>query len=357
MRRFLWIWCMAGIGVAALYASAAAEEANPEVLVSQLVDRSDRAASRAAVMELRQSLRSGTPETVSKLQGMLCQRIAATDDPRSVRRICLVLAVAPCDEAIMTVADRLEPGLPPAAQLSMCCALRYLVSQYVPADAGTTSFALSRLEHVMRDKRLPLPVVDLAVMATGALGSPGFDLLMELHNEAGISRKIANSFYTALSETGDARVLPVLRAAIEDGNTREGRRIQAVHAIGQMFGAASRRGQSIDPAEAVACAGLLRQHLDDGTPGQLFSVALRALGKIVDIRHDPDLRRATLEALTSESRFRREGAFQVLYQSDTSLDEPLLDFVRSAAESDGDLSVRVTARALLEKHDAHESPE
>ena len=133
-------------------------------------------------------------------------------------------------------------------------------------------------------------------------------------------------------------------------------RIQAVHAIGQMFNAGSRSGHTIDPAERAACAALLRQYLGDDTPDQLFSVALRSLGKIADISRDAELYQVTTSALSSSSLVRREAALEALYQSDVSLDDTLVHLVRSMGESDPGQSVRVSATAVLEKHDVATMP-
>ena len=351
-RWILWIACLSGIYVVMTSGRLAAEPVDSTALVDQFLDRSDRGASRAAFLQLRAQLLSGESQEISALQDLLCRQIAAAEDTSEVRRLCLTLAVAPRDEAILAVAGRLDPQLPPDMQRSLCAGLRYLVSHYAPAGQGTTAFALSRLESIIRDKRLPLAVVDEAVLAAGGFGAQGFDLLVGLREEPDISKKLKNVFWSALSETNDPRALPLLKARIEDGQTRTGERIQAVHAVGRMFAGFVRGGQQVDPGERSACENSLRQHLTTDAPDQLFAVALYALSKMVGVGDDGDLHQTMTQALASESPIRREAALQVLYESGIQSDAWILQTVESAA-TDGDQTVKETAQAILDKEAAN----
>jgi len=140
------------------------------------------------------------------------------------------------------------------------------------------------------------------------------------------------------------------REAVSRAEPGTGCQIQSVRAIGQCFAAAARTGLTINASEQHNCVLTLQAYLDDETPDQVFSVALRSLGRIQRIDEDDRLRSAILKATSSVSDLRREAAMMVLYSSCVSLDDEALGNIRSASESDPSLVVRQLATAVLEKH-------
>jgi hypothetical protein len=326
------------------------EPSSPPVLVSRLVRADDAVTRQSAFLGLRKTLRKAPAATVKATQDALCQELASpTTDALTMRRICLVLAAAPCDDAVKLVVDRLQADTPPKVRAAACQSLRDLLFHYQPTDAKVAALAMSRLGAIARDRRAPIEVLDAAVLAMGAFGSAGLDALVALQTDPNASKQVTNVFYTALSDTGDPRALPVLRAAVTDARTREGHRIQVANAIGQLFRLAGQRGLAIDPGERTLCWQVLYQCLGDMTPDQLFGVALKSLVEVAPIEQDPTILQTINAALSSDSDVRREAALDALYRAGLSSDSIAWDLVRFCAESSADESVRNTAAAVLEQ--------
>lgn len=321
-------------------------------MIDRLQNHTDATASDSAFVELRQTLRTASPETVSAAQVGLCQALRTCADPGAVRRIALVLSAAPSEDAIVVLAQRLDVNPPPAMSLALCDGLHAVADQRPSLAPATVALALERLERVARNARLPGALVDSAIMATAAFGSAGFDQLIKLKLDAAAPAKIHNVMYTALGETGDPRAIEVLCAAIQDTSTRDSRRAQAMYGLGQLFARADAAGRTIDPTERAVCVSILKTYLHDAAPDRVFASALKATARMVDAQQDVELRQATLAALTSASNIRREAALDVLYRCSTPIDAVFLMAVQEAARSDVDPSVRSTAAAVLDKEQA-----
>ncbi|MHC4442414.1 MAG: HEAT repeat domain-containing protein [Planctomycetota bacterium] len=330
---------------------ATAEEVNTAAMVSDLLDRSNPAKSREAFMKLRLMLHIHSPEIVAALQDNLGQSLDVVDDYRNVRRIGKVLSVAPTLDAIDSVAELLAVDSAPEVQKAACDAMQNLISGCSSEQKLQAVYVLPQLEEIMRDRELPLPLIDSAVMASAALGESGFDLLIGLRDEPEINKKILNIFCTALSQTDDLRALPILRNIINNNDTREGMRIQAIHGLGQMFARAAKLGLVIDPAERDNCIATLNNFLDHASD-QVFSVAFRSLVKIEGVQQDSQLYQLALNSLYSPYKHRRMAALEVLYQSDVVLNEYVISSIQSVVESDPNPDIRITAGAVLDKHQA-----
>jgi hypothetical protein len=327
------------------------QEAEPSTLVSSLTDQ-NASASESAFMSLRGTLRSASPVAVKTTQASLCRQLAASTDGPSMRRICLVLAIAPCDDAVRVVVDRLQADTPREMKTAACQSLSHLVSRRQPADPRLTELALLRLAGIARDRNLPPPLLNDAIMAMGGFGPAGFDTLMDLHSGPAASKRMNDVFYTALSNTGDVRSLPVLRDAISDRQIREGLRIQAANAIGRVFHIAARRGETIDAAERASCWKALYQYLADDTPDQFFSVALKSLAEIAPLLEDRGILQVINGALASSSDIRREAALDALYRVGLPPDKVTVDLVQACVQNSASEAVQHAASAVLEQNQA-----
>jgi hypothetical protein len=340
-----------GIMIGTITSTPPEQEGDPALLVSRLSERDDASTAAASFLSLSRTLRKGSPAAVKAVQDSLCQQLATSEDPAMMGRICLALRSAPRDDAVAMVVDRLQPNKPREVRTAACRALRHLVSRRLPSDPKITELALARLSDIIRDRLAPLVLTDAAVAAVAAFGPPGFDTLMKLHNDPNTPKQHNNMLYTALSETGDLRALPILRAAVSTPETRDGQRIEAANAVGALFALAGRRGSPVATDERTKCWQALYPYLADQTPDQLFGVALKSLAEIAPIHQDAGVLQALNTALVSSRRVRREAALDVLYRTGLPLDGVQSTLVRWSAASDSDDSLRATASAVLDQGD------
>lgn len=345
MRPFI-LFCIVGGLIAPQVRGA--DDTRIAALVERLQNGSDAAASREAFMELRGLLRDSAPEVIAAAQNSLCQALRISNDAWAVRRIALVLAAAPCEQAVVVMAERLGSHPPAAMSMALCDGIHAVAGERPALSPGTIARALGNLEAIARNGRLPGPVVESAVMATAAFGSPGFNQLIKLKQDRTVSGKALAVMYSAISETDDPRAPMVLRQAITDPSICESRRAQAMHGLGQFFSRAASAGQSIDPVERERCVGLLERHLANA-PDRVFVAALRAMARMVNVKQSIALERATLGALESASEIRREAALDVLHRQEHRLGLEISAVVERLEKSDRGPNVRSAAAAVLEK--------
>ena len=341
----------AALVVASVMASwpvmAFSQDDTPIALATRLVDRRDNAASMSAFLNLRKTLRSGSPDAIKAAQDALCQQLLDAIDRSTASVVCLALAPAPPDEAFAILAGRLQPGSEPETLFITCRALASLGSQRPPLNAKVTEQTVSRLSEIALDPKAPAPLIDSVAAALSCFGSTGFDALMHLRSKPMIPSRVGGAFYTSIAATGDMRALPVLRAAIADEKTTEGNRIQAVRAIGEMFFTARRRGLIIEPTERTLCWQAVYPCLANETPDQLFGVALNTLVKIEPTQPDPYVLHVIDACLLTGTDIRKEAALDALFAANWDARAFTLDLVRACASPETCDSVRETARAVL----------
>jgi hypothetical protein len=345
------LFCVVGWPLV-LHASDLGSEDDKQMaaLVDQLQSGGDAAASTAAFKELRQTLVAAPSGTVGATQIRLCEALTVSNDALAIHRLALVLSAAPCEDAIVILANRLGSNPTPTLRMALCNSLHAIAGQRPNLSPAAVALALERLEGVSRNARLPGPVIESAIMATAAFGSAGFDQLMKLKLDATAPSKIQNVMYSALSETDDPRGLAVLRQAVTDASICDSRRAQAMYGLGQMFSRAASVGRTIDPVEWNACVGLLKPYLSDATPDRVFVSALKAVAQMVDMQGDIDLQKSVLNALDSNSAARREAALDVLCQHGGPLGSTLSATIQELAQADGSPDVRCAAAAVLDKN-------
>lgn len=331
-----------------LPALAWADEKPITSLVGQLQNASDSSEFRKAFMELNDQLLTAPPETVSEIQHLLCQMLWTCNEPRTFRRLALVLMNVPCEEAVVTLARRLDPELPEPLAIAICHSLHAVAEKRPSLSPATISLALTRLETITRKSSLPSPLIDSAVMATGALGSPGFEQLVKLKDDPKTPPKAHHVLLTAISETDDPRALAVLRQAAGDTANPDSRRAHAIYGIGRMFSRAASKDQTFDPTERNACIQALRKHLTDTASDRIFCAAIKALSQMVDFNQDLALQQIVRNAVRSPSQDRREAALDALYQQRSPLAPEMAATVRSLADSDSSPAVRSAAAAVLD---------
>jgi hypothetical protein len=330
----------------------AEDDAHTSALVNQLQNDSDPAGASTAFVELRKVLGNSPRETIVPLQDRLCDAMWISDDPLAIRRIALMLAAAPSEQAILVFAQRLAQDPSPAITKAVCDGIHAFADQRPSLSAATIALALERLEAIARNGRLPGPVVDSAVMALATFGSAGFEELTKLGSDPFSTNKIRNVLFAAMGETDDPRALAALRAVARDLSVAEGRRIQAMHSLGQIFSRAADRGRPIDATERTPCVDELKRLLKEVVSDGMFAATLVAVGHLVSLEQDQDLQQEVLAALDAMGAARREAALDVLFQQDSPVTSAALSRVREIIESDANSGLRCTARAVLDKQEA-----
>lgn len=328
---------------------ASEQDSSPAALTARLVDQNNRASSLSAFLGLRKTLRSGSPEGIKAVQDALCQQLMSDIDRSTTPLVCLALAAAPPDGAFVILVNRLQPDSASETLLITCGSLANLASQRPPLDAKVTEQAVSRLSAIALDRKASAPLIDSAAVALSCFGSAGFDALMNLQDKLGTPSRVGNAFYTNIAVTGDARALPVLRAAIADEKTTEGNRIQAVRAIGEMFFTARRRGLTIESTERTLCWQVVYPCLADESPDQLFGVALKTLVNIEPTQPDLNVLAVIDASLLAGTDIRKEAALDALFAANWDARPFTLNLVRACASPETCDSVRETARAVLSR--------
>ncbi|GMU20851.1 MAG: hypothetical protein AMXMBFR13_09470 [Phycisphaerae bacterium] len=325
-----------------------AQETALAPLCTEIVTEVDVALSVPEVLDVTSVLRSASPEKRHSLREALHERLARAQSPRALVQTCVMLRAAPSEQTIALLAGRL--ALADAETASAICEGLHRIAPVTPMRPEIAAGALAALDVRLRDPRSSTVLMDRAVLAAGSFGTGGFDLLMKVRDDQRVPRRVLNVFYTALSQTRDPRALPVLRAVVSDTSTPEGRRIQAVHAIGQLFASDEQvKPIVVDAAERVACATLLRGLLETASD-QLFSVSLKALKHVENIRESAPLQQWTRASLLSASHERREAALDVLYQSGLPLDGPTIELIRGFSQSNElPPSIQAAAQAVLDE--------
>jgi hypothetical protein len=350
MRSFLTCICVvAWSSVLQAAVEGTQDEERVATLVNRLQDSSDPAASRAAFVGLSERLRGAPSATAAEIQTLLCQALRSSNDAWAIRKIAHVLSAAPCEDGVVILASRLGADQAVPMSMALCDGIRAIAARRPTLSPATVTLVLGRLEALARNGRLPGTVIDSAIMATAAFGSAGYDQLIRFKLDGTVPAKVHGVMYTALGQTDDPRAFGVLCEAAADTGTHDGRRIQAICSLGQMFSRAAASGRVIDPTERSACVKVLETYLSDTTPDQVFASALKAVARMVDPEQDATLQQTVLTALTSAGDGRREAALEVLYQHRRPLGSDVQAVVRGLAESDASPDVRSVAASVLDK--------
>jgi hypothetical protein len=312
--------------------------------VSKLLDRTNLVESVRVFVELRAKLQSGDAEAVQALRTSLGRELVASTDPAAVRTLGRVMAAAPSEDALVAALDKL--GSPdPAMRAAACDVVSSLGCRHVFAPELTKS-GLARLEGLLKDEGQPVRLQDEALMAAASLKPGGFEVLMRVGN-TGAARSRFNAFYSALSLTGDARALKVLRDAVTSGEVHDGLKIQALQAMGDLNLSLRREGRAVDLLERLACIRVVWRLVGQAKDDQVFGAGLRALMSLESVRDDGMLYKLVQQSLRSQSAIRKQAALDGLYQSGIeALDPVLLADVQAIALAE-DAGCRGTAEAIL----------
>lgn len=323
------------------------------LLVNQLIEPQDRAGVSQALQDIQARLRDQDAGIRVSTQAVLVDRLVATDNAAAINKLSIAAMAGPSLGMIQVLADKLVSQKPEATRLAACNALQRLLDGRPAVDASLTERVLERLDAIVQDKQAPSRLVDAGLLAAASFGPAGFDYLVKLRGNRRLDDdRELDLFCTAISQTGDSRAAPILRQVVEDPVTHDGLRIQAIHALGQLYIACHRSGMGIAMAEYSACVTVLRRYLADDTPGQLFSVTLRTLRRMASIEQDAQIGNVLALALSSSDADRREAALDALYQSDIRWGAGLKDIVHSLAVNDPVAAVRSTAEAVLDRMEA-----
>lgn len=328
------------------------EEVDTAALVNGVCDTRDATRSLQATVQVRTMLGGEPDEKIIALQNELTTRLLASRDAGETRKLCLALAVAPTDDAIAAVAQRIQPELRPPDLRSLCTGLGYLVSAHLPADPGVTDLALDRLDGVIRHEYVSHDVASHVTMAVARFGKSGFDLLQRLRADEATRKRVSNVYYTALAETLDARALPILRGAIANSETTPGQRIQAIRALGTLCEAV-KGSADVTGEELALCSAAVREAASDEAPDQQFAVALKALASINRAEDADLLQHLVTGALQAASPDRCAAALEVMFRRGGDLDQGSLAAVTSLAESAPEDTVRAAAQAVLNSQALH----
>lgn len=313
-----------------------------------LAEASDAATSLSKFLSLRHELSSGNR---SAAQQAIAAQLAISASPLAVRRLCSAVRGFATEDVVNTLINRLEAEGSASLKASLCEGLARVLAN-TPLTPVTEQRLLSHLAGVLENRRAPLQMLEAAVITCGQIRPAGFEMLCRTA-QSRQNPMMMEVFYTALGESLDPRAAAVIRQGAADSTATEGKRIQAIHALGQLFAGWERAGGPVDEAERTASRELVESITLTSASDQLSSAALRAWAKIALPAERLKLRGTIISSLDSERPYRQEAALDVLYAAPDLQDEEIMFRVRQlaarsdAADSDGD-AVSSTAKDVLE---------
>ncbi len=297
----------------------------------------------AAASRLRDLLRNGSSQEIQRVQSELAWQLQSAQTPIEIRRASLTLSAAPTDQAVLILVGRLQQPGPEALTCALCDGLGRLLQGRLPVSESARQAAAQVLGPIAAAPDSHSRVVESAMLAIAAMRGSGLDLLLDVRQRRATP---ADGFFTCLAATRDPRALVELRKALGGGALPEGRRIEIIHAIGQLFASARQEALPIDAAEQAACLSLvLSEWSNTASSDQLQSVALRTLSQMAP--QDRYVRSAVRAGLLAGSEERRERALEAIYLDETAPDPETVRIVEALAISDERPDFRELARAIL----------
>lgn len=315
--------------------------------LAQLTNANTAGDTSQATLHLR-SLLAAKSADAPLIRGKCSETLMLAREPRVVRRMAFILAAEPNENAIRVLARRLSAEASVPMRSGLCGGMRGLLLSTPELQATTRQAVLRALEESLQDRMSPPELVEGALLAAAATGSPGFDLVVETYakNRYPVVKDV---FYSILAETRDNRAVGVLLEAVRNPGLRGGLRTQAIRALGVLASSSGGSGVCFTDSQMNASAQALIRVLEDQNDDQLFSTALVALGRIVDVNQRPQMLGILDSALSSEIACRRGAALAAIYAAQTPPDEATLALVRYLSEWDPEEDIRADAEAVLDK--------
>jgi hypothetical protein len=323
-----------------LLAASASSPIAPSPLAAALVG-ADRAAARSALLEIRHLARARPLEVRNALAETLLLQLRTNRDSIALRNVCSALGILGGVDAIPILLDRYAAETGAANKFSLLTGLSDLLHSSAAGDGEYQQRLTSVLEAVLGDPKSTKELAEAAARAASAMGPAGFDLLLRLRPDS--DSPLADIWYTAVGETGDARAIVHLREAAAGRETPEGRRVQAITALKAIFAS---DGTRVSVDERDSCARMLYPFLKAEASDQLFSAALDALLQITS-KDNPAVQAAIIAALQTEHRDRQMAALDALHEHPVLLSPDTLGLIKRLMRPDAPSPVRESAEAVV----------